>query len=95
MEATEEAEATEMSTFTETKMTAEMVRVAQRMRMRSPKASYEEIAEVLGVGSSTVRRHLDPRAAKQATEYNHARRKPQQLPAERKIGHMFPWEGVE
>lgn len=95
VETTEKAEATQMSTLVAArKMTDEKIRIAQLMRSRGE--AYEKIAEVLNLAPSTIRRNLDPRAAKNSAEYNFSRRKAPQVPAtDRKVGHQFPWEGVE
>ena len=69
---------------------------AEAQGLRDSGLSWEAIGEALGVNPTTVRRRLDPRAAKVMAEYNRSRRRQQEVPtANVKRGHQFPWEGSE
>jgi DNA-directed RNA polymerase specialized sigma24 family protein len=74
-------------------MTATATETARQLRREG--LSYRAIAERLGVDASTVRRRLNQSAAQKMNEYNRARRQQATAAVERKVGHQFPWEGVE
>lgn len=74
-------------------MTGSAVEIARQLRREG--FSYRAIAERLGVDASTVRRRIDQEAARKMAEYNRSRRDRSIAAAERKVGHQFPWEGVE
>lgn len=78
---------------TTTKLTPDHVAHAQQLRARG--LSYEAIGETLGVDASTVRRKLNPAAARKTLEYNRSRRVASTGARRAKTGHQFPWEGVE
>lgn len=74
-------------------MTGPAVETARQLRREGH--SYRAIAERLGVDASTVRRRIDQEAARKMAEYNRSRRDRSAPATERKVGHQFPWEGVE